>query len=153
MIVTIKESIEKLAANILQEYNVFLIDVEVKGTSQSPLVTVFVDKEDEGVGIDTCAKISREIVFLIEAQNIIEDKFTINVSSPGLDRPLSDVRQYPKNVGRKAKVTRQIEDKKTTIKGKLTSVSDHGISVEPDKGEAIVIPWQDILETKIIPAF
>jgi ribosome maturation factor RimP len=153
MIVTLKESIEKLAEDVLQEYNVFLIDVEIKGTSQSPLVTLFIDKDKEGVTIEVCAKISREIVFLIESQSLIEDKFTINVSSPGLDRPLSDVRQYPKNIGRNAKVTRQIEDKKNTIKGKLISVTDQGIILEPEKGDPVDIPWQDVLETKILPAF
>jgi ribosome maturation factor RimP len=153
MTVTLKESIEKLAVDILQEYNVLLIDIEVKGTSQSPIVSVFIDKEDDGVSIDTCAKVSREIAFLVESQGLIEDKFIINVSSPGLDRPLSDVRQYPKNIGRKTKVTHLFEDKKTTVKGKLAGVSDHGISVEPEKGEAVEIPWGDILETKILPAF
>jgi ribosome maturation factor RimP len=75
------------------------------------------------------------------------------VSSPGLDRPLKDRRQFYANVGRNAKLTLSVgENKKVAVKGILKSVSESGVVLETAEGSQD-IPFSQLIETKIIPAF
>ena len=108
--------------------------------------------KDRGVTLDEYAEVSTELAFVLEAHEVFENKYRLNVSSPGLSRPLADKRQYGKNIGRKAKVKFKKEGFEK-IEGKLTSVSEHGISIEPPKGDSVQILFEEIIETKIIPAF
>ena len=110
---------------------------------------------DDGISIDTCAKLSRKISEEIEG--LIEGKFTLEVSSPGVDYPLSSIRQYRKNIGRRLKVT-NLED--FNLKGRLQEVSDDGILLlqEKKKGnktESIKhqIPFTEIKKTTVLIEF
>lgn len=149
----LQETILDLANSVLDGQDMFIVDVEVKGTSSVPVISIYVDTAEGGVNIDQCAKLSRELGFLIDSQELIEGKFTLNVSSPGLDRPLKDSRQYPKNVGRKASVKVKEAEAVKVLKGTLTEVGESGLKLETDKKIVTYIKWEDLLETKILPAF
>ena len=87
----------------------------------------------------------------MEAHELFEKKYRLNVSSPGLSRPLSDVRQYKKNQGRKAKVKYKKEDGYEKIKGSIVSVDEKGITLEDQNGKSVSVLFDDIKETKIVP--
>jgi len=80
----------------------FIVDVEIKHQDMN-VVWVSVDSEKGDVNLDKCSQISRELSFLIESENIFNKPYRLNVSSPGLSRPLTDNRQYAKNTGRTVK--------------------------------------------------
>ena len=100
---TSTEKIFDLAQQCASSHNVFVVDVEIKHTTPVEL-WVYLDKEEKDLSIDVCTKISRELGFLLEAHELELDRYRLNVSSPGLSRPLSDIRQYPKNIGRTCRV-------------------------------------------------
>ena len=99
--------VQKLTAElelIINEFpELFLVDLTVTGVSGNQRVLVLIDGE-AGLPIESCSLISRKLSNRIEEEDLIEGAFNLEVSSPGIDRPLSLPRQYKKNIGRKLKV-------------------------------------------------
>lgn len=87
---------------------------------------VFIDS-DTGVTFDTCRQVSRFLEHHIEQEGWLGEKYVLEVSSPGVDRPLILKRQYPKHVGRKLEVTLEAGASHT---GTLVAVSEEHISIE-----------------------
>lgn len=145
------DKISELAESVLSTTNYFLVDVEIKG-GNIPEVWVSIDAEDHGVTMDECAEVSNELSFLMDAHDLFSGKYRINVSSPGLSRPLVDRRQYAKHAGRKSKVTYKQDDETVEVEGILHDVSEEEISIKRDE-EIITIPFSELIETKIIPSF
>ena len=140
--------------------SLFLVDVVVSSAKNSQKVLVHLDG-DEGVNIDACAEISRQVGGVIEEEDLFTGSFILEVSSPGLDLPLKMQRQYHKNVGRKVKVLTQDN---MTLKGLLKEVTEKHIVIEelpkgkgPHKKKAdtkeVVIPFQEIKKTNVLASF
>lgn len=89
-------------------------------------IEVFIDS-DEGVNFSTCQQISRYLEHHIDEKGWLGEKYILEVSSPGVGRPLKLQRQYPKHIGRKLEVKQQEGE---TVTGTLTAVSDEGITLE-----------------------
>lgn len=152
MQIDITQNIKDLATPLAEEHNLFVLDVELKTGGGQTEVWILLDSEEGGVNLDDCAEISKELGFLIEAHEIFDKKYRLNISSPGLSRPLSDIRQYRKNEGRVA----TIKFKKTSgdyqkIEGVITGISDDTVAITDEEEEETLIPYEAIVETKIIP--
>ena len=89
-------------------------------------IEVFIDS-DEGVNFSTCQQLSRYLEHHIEENGWLGEKYILEVSSPGVGRPLKLGRQYPKHIGRKLEVKQMEGD---TVTGTLTEVSETGIVLE-----------------------
>lgn len=144
--------ISELAESVLTTTDFFLVDVEIKG-GDTPEVWVSIDAEDRGVNMDECADISNELGFLMDAHDVFSGRYRINVSSPGLSRPLIDRRQYPKNIGRKARFKFKADGEHTTVEGTLAEVKDDHIIIKQDEDSPLEVLFDDLVETKIIPSF
>lgn len=105
---------------------VFIVEISlVKGPRS--VLNILVDT-DEGITIDTCARLSRKLSAWVEENDPFDFPFNLEVSSPGVGRPLKIHRQYVKNIGRKLRV-KTAEGK--TVVGTLEAVDDTGISLLP----------------------
>lgn len=147
----VTSKLKEIAESVLSTTDFFLVDVEIKG-GDIPEVWVSIDGEERGVNMDECAEISNEMSFLLDAHDIFSDKYRINVSSPGLSRPLVDKRQYPKNKGRKAKIAFTDEGENHEVEGVLQEVFEDKIVIEMEE-ESRSITFDKLLETTIIPSF
>jgi ribosome maturation factor RimP len=122
----------------------FIVEVSYKPVAGRSRLVIFLDA-DNGLDIETCAIISRQISGWIEEVDLIAEAFILEVSSPGLDYPLTGERMYRKNTGRVIKV---LANDGTTTKGLLTETSDTGFSMMPEvkkkpkKGEPPIAPVQ-----------
>ncbi|MGI9544671.1 MAG: ribosome maturation factor RimP [Cyclobacteriaceae bacterium] len=153
----LQAALEKIAEDSLDDKSLFLVTLIVKGTSKGSKISIIIDG-DEGVSIDTCARISRAVASKIEALDLIEHAFRLEVSSPGLDHPLAMHRQYLKNIGRKVKVT--LKDDKV-MEGALISVDNQQIVIEkpqPKKAknkepEKLQLPFEEIVKTNVLVSF
>lgn len=135
----------------------FLVDLKVSTRNK---VSVFIDG-DQGVAISDCAALSRHIEASLDRD---KEDFELEVSSVGLGSPLVLNRQYRNNIGRLIAV---IFDDDTKIRGKLVEVQGEGIRIEKeiirkgkkkknpdtDKDDVMLIPFSDIKEAKIMPAY
>src|SRR5699024_8828009 len=103
--------------------------------------------------MDECAEISNELGFLMEAHELFTKNYRLNVSSPGLDRPLVDRRQYLKNKGHRVKVSYKQNGEDLKVEGTLQEVSEEEIVVEINEQTTVAISFDDLAETKVIPSF
>lgn len=117
--------IRGIVEKILVENNLFLVDVVIKGTDINQKVLVLADG-DEGISIEQCSAVSRQLGRIIEEEDIITEKYTLEVSSPGLDFPLTINRQYKKNIGRT--LTILLKDG-SSVEGKLLKVNEEKIDL------------------------
>lgn len=111
---------------ISEDSTLFVVKVILKGNSGSQRLIVLLDG-DQGINIDRCSKVSRALSAILEEQDLIDDKYHLEVSSAGLDFPLQSVRQYKKNVGRSLKV--DLLDG-SNVSGELKDVNDDLIVLE-----------------------
>ena len=142
--------IEELALPLVEQEDMFLVDIELKQQDMN-VVWVYVDSEKGGVNLDVCSKISRELSFQVETEDIFPKSYRLNVSSPGLSRPLSDKRQFNKNSGRTVKVKFKQNGEYEKIEGTLKNISDDIVTIENESGLAVTIEFDDLVETKIVP--
>ncbi|NVK50432.1 MAG: ribosome maturation factor RimP [Cyclobacteriaceae bacterium] len=119
----LKQKLVELVERNLPDEEHFLVDLQVTPKKDQMNLNILIDA-DQGLTIDTCAKVSRLVSDEIDALDLIDSAYRIEVSSPGVDFPLSSVRQYRKNVGRELKVL--LSDGKEQ-KGKLIEANENGI--------------------------
>jgi len=140
--------IKELVESILQEEDLFLVNLILKGHGATQKVLVLADGDD-GISIDQCGKVSRRLGNEIEERDLIQEKYTLEVSSPGLDFPITLDRQYRKNVGRE--LTLELIDG-GSVDGELLSVNEEAIRVMTKK-EPREYPLKEIKQSKIKISF
>lgn len=147
----LNEKIAKMAISHLADPDQFLVEVIISGSRVQKKIVVIIDG-DNGVTIEDCAKLSRSLSTELDEENLIEEKYTLEVSTPGIDFPLKLKRQYKKNVGRGFKIT--LKDK-TIIKGILKSATEESILVEVEEkaGKKKEVKTMDIPFDQIEKAF
>ncbi|UCE05807.1 MAG: ribosome maturation factor RimP [bacterium] len=144
------KKIRDLILPILESQNIDLVDVEFKGKSGYLVLRIFVDI-DGGITLNQCANLSQQISDLLDTKDLISGRYRLEVSSPGLDRPLKTARDFQRNLGRKAKV-RYFTDKgeDNTISGTIEQVDDSKVFVKQNN-HRLEIDICRISVAKIIP--
>jgi ribosome maturation factor RimP len=127
----LKHVIVDLVEKHLPDAEHFIVEVKVERVADKTKVLVLVDA-DQGMTIAACAKLSRALSGELETNELLEEAYTLEVSSPGLDYPLTEKRQYLKNQGRLLKVYLQTGEE---ILGKLKEVEELGIKLGVTKKE------------------
>jgi len=129
----------------------FLVDIVHKNQK----LQVFID-HDEGISYKMCTSFSRYLEEYLDESKIMGDKYILEVSSPGADRPIKLKRQLPKNIGRKVKYLLNSGDHKKQV-GKLIGVEDNIIIVEikEKKKDAVQhrIDFDQLAELKVVISF
>jgi ribosome maturation factor RimP len=136
----IEEEIRKIAEERLVGPDKFIVEVIVSSRKAPQKVTVIVDG-DVGVNIDDCATISRELSKALDDLALLDERYVLEVSTPGLDQPLKFKRQYKKNIGRRLKV--KFLDR--VAQGKLLDADDEKITVAEETGvgkKKTIVPIQ-----------
>ncbi len=146
------QTIREIADPIIARYDGYVVDVIVRGERGTRIVEIFVDT-DEGVTADICAEVSREISAVLDSKDLIQGRYRLDVSSPGLDRPLKFHRQYQKNINRMLKINYTSDNETKTITGVLKSVSDSTITIELNNQEPLDISITQIQKAVVEPQF
>lgn len=120
-----------LVEQYIDNDEIFLVDVNIKGKVNNMKIQVFIDG-DNLVGIDECSKISRKLTDELEEKAMIEGRYVVEVSSPGVDKPLKYLRQYPKHVGRELEL---LTNDKKKFQGVLLSVVKDEIELSVKSGK------------------
>ena len=102
LINTMRQKIFQLAEQVAEEQGVELFGIELLGKGKV-LLRVFIDK-DGGVTLDDCQRFSKSLGIVLDVENPIPGSYKMEVSSPGLDRPLRNLKDYEKNTGKLARV-------------------------------------------------
>ena len=144
----IKNKIIKLADTIAAQHAVDIVDVELAGSSNKPVIRIFIDKEN-GVTLDDCGKFSRALSALFDVEDPIPTAYILEVSSPGLDRPLKTMRDFERNTGKLVRIiTRTRIQEQNIFKGRITGVVGGNITLSFDDKE-IEIPFDQISKARL----
>jgi ribosome maturation factor RimP len=157
---SITHNIKELAQPVVESYGYFLLEVTIvpKGRKECWIV---IDHETKGVDVDDCSTISKELALLMEAHESLDDAYVLNVTSPGLDRPLSDPRQFSKNIGRSVKIeildSENPSSEPVEVHGVLKEYTEDGVKLTVAKGNKIedlpLIPHTIIQHVYVTPSF
>ena len=145
----ITEKIYSLLEPLLEGTDIFIVNIKVKPVNN---IKVYLDA-DSGFSIDKCTMINRKLYAQIEVEQLFPDgDFSLEVSSPGVDEPLLQARQYKKNIGRKVMVTDKEGVEKT---GLMKEVNEDHIVLEikgakqKDATVIVEIPFANIKTTVV----
>lgn len=139
---------ELIVDKILEDTDFYLLEMGVRGHSGSHVVEVFLDSE-EGAAIDEIARVSRKIANEFEEGEVFPVGYKLTVSTPGLDRPLTDRRQFKRHQGKSLKVTYTEGDTRKTVTGVLVSSDTRKITLEKTNKEIIDVDYSDIAKATI----
>lgn len=153
-----KEIVNKIEPVVLEaicdQEDLFLVDIIHKGKGPVGKVIVLLDG-DNGITIEKCVSVSRTVSRYIDEEMDLKDPLTLEVSSAGLDHPLTLKRQYHKNVGKSLRVT--LNDQ-SEIKGELKSIDEDIITIvtpgsKKKKAEEVKIDFKNINKTIVLVSF
>jgi len=145
------DQIEKLVQPLLEDLGCELVDLEYQREQRGWVLRFFLDKEN-GINLDDCAMASREISSLMDVENIISTAYSLEVSSPGIERPLKKSQDFKRFTGQLAKIkTITSIDPDTTGKNRKTFVgtlsgfeNEDVLLILKNTTDAIRIPLQQI---------
>ena len=145
------EQIRQFAVEVAEREGCLLYDLEYReGPGRS--LRVFIDKEPGGVSVNDCANVSRGLNLRLDVEDIIPGgAYELEVSSPGLDRKLTQAWHYEKAVGKTVQVKYRAEDGNTkTYEGKLTSADGKTLAFENSKGP-FSLDFASVQKARILP--
>lgn len=127
----------------------FLVDVDVRGHKGTRVVEVYIDSEGE-MGHDDLALVSKEVGFLLDVEDVVDGSYKLELSSPGIKRPLKIPKQYRKNVGRTLRVRyKDDHDSEEIVVGDLTDADDEMIEIELPSEKRLRLPYSDITQARV----
>ncbi len=143
----IEEKIQGALEPILQRNGAFLVDTEIRTDRGRKVIQVFVDT-DSGITIEQCAEISRDLSRELAITQFVQGDYELEISSPGLDRPLRLLRQYGKNLGRTFLVKFKLEEGPRVVTATLTKIENNELTFKDKEGDSLRIPFESIIESK-----
>lgn len=148
---SIKKHIWQLTEKAIENTDFLLIDLVTRGTVNNPVFEIFIDNS-KGITTEDCVQISRKLHELIEGTEIGKTKYRLDVSSPGIDRPLKYIEQYPKNINREFELEYLKDDETKKTKATLVAVRGNELEFKNEK-ELIIIDINRIKKAKVIISF
>ncbi len=127
-----------------------LVEVELQGGSAGATLRVFIDGPN-GITLDDCARVSRQLSAILDVEDPIAGRYALEVSSPGLDRPLVNPADFRRFEGETVQVkTRAPLEGRRNFKGRLAEVEGDGVVIESD-GERFAISFDAIERARLVP--
>ena len=147
MAIDVADRVRALALPLAEAAHADLIDVQVKGAGSRVHVRVVVDRKG-GVDLATCQRLSQELSDALDADDPIEGRYVLEVSSPGVDRPLTDRASFDRVEGRLVEVHRR-DDR--PVRGTVAAAEPDAVVLDAG-GEAVRVPYDDIVKaTQALP--
>jgi ribosome maturation factor RimP len=145
----LEKSVQEQLAAIAVDEGLELVATEVVGSGSKTIVRLVVDGPD-GVSLDQCASISRQASVLLDVEDPIKHHYTLEVSSPGLDRKFYRVDDFDRFVGHRVKIRMAptFREHRTVI-GELLGKRNESIRIFDDSGSEIELPIDEIFEARL----
>lgn len=133
-----KKTVEELAQPLIEQLGYIYVDTEYEKQGQNRVLTLFIDKEDGGVLLDDCETVSRAVEIVLDERDVVAEQYMLCVSSPGLDRPLKNVRDFKRALGRivDVRLYKPFQEKKE-FTGVLTKYTENSITIETEEEEIV----------------
>lgn len=131
----VEQKVSELAMQVAEEHGFEIVGVDLLGRGRRMLLRVAIDK-DGGVTLDDCEMFSRSLDTLLDVEDLIHGAYTLEVSSPGLDRPLNTLKDFEKSIGKLVRViTKEKVDNQNFFVGRIIEVAGNLIRLSTEKKE------------------
>ena len=130
------EQVERLARPLLASQGLDLVEVVYAGGRRRGVLRIFIDKSG-GVTVDDCGRVSQILSVALDVENIIHNNYVLEVSSPGLDRPLTAVSDFRRHRGR---IVRMETATRGTVTGRILEAGPEGVTLEVEGAGPLVLP-------------
>jgi ribosome maturation factor RimP len=144
---TTLERIREIAARVAATYELLVDDVVMRREGGNDVLRVVLDRPgpaatpEDSVSITDCERVSQELSTILDVEDLLPESYTLEVSSPGLDRPLRSAGDYVRFAGRLAKiVTREPVQRQTAFAGRLRGMEGNDVLFENEGGKLIRLP-------------
>ena len=128
-----------------------LVGVEYHPSGKHSLLRVYIDKP-EGVTVDDCSAVSYQVSGLLDVEDPIPGQYTLEVSSPGLDRPLFLARDFERFAGQQVKLrTRFPIDGQRNFRGLLRGLHEQQVVIEEQDGKCVSLPLDQVEQARLVP--
>jgi len=144
---SVVEQVRSVAIRVAASYGLEIFDVQFRREAPGMILRVQIDRPgpaasaEESVSVEDCARVSRDLSAILDVEDVVPTAYTLEVSSPGLDRPLRRPDDYRRFAGRRAKVVvRERVDGQGFFKGRLGGVDGAEVVIEADDGRTHRVP-------------
>jgi len=134
--------IRRCATTVATAAGLDLVEVEVKGAGPQTIVRVVVDRKG-GVDVGTCQQLSRDLSGQLDASDPISGRYSLEVTSPGTDRPLRTQRDFDRVEGRLVQLRRQEADRVAELRGTVREARDDAVVLVVD-GATVAVPYVEV---------
>jgi len=137
--------VSEIAQRVAEPEGIEIVDVELKGGGGRKLLRIYIDKPD-GVSHADCEFISKNVGTILDVEDVVPGgSYTLEISSPGLERPLKTPRDFRRFIGRRAKILlREPVADERRWEGTLAGFSDGLITLEPPSGKPVVFALEKV---------
>ena len=147
------EELTQLLAPVIADLGLECLGVEYSPSHGNSLVRVYIDAQNRPVTVDDCEAVSRQVSATLDVNDPVEGRYTLEVSSPGLDRPLYAPEHFARFAGQTAKVEVNLAiDGRRRFQGPIRAVEGSTIVLDQD-GVAVRIAHDNIHKAKLVPDF
>ncbi|MCB5252441.1 MAG: ribosome assembly cofactor RimP [Candidatus Cloacimonadaceae bacterium] len=143
-----RTQIEDISKKICADMHLAVYDIDEKMSGKGRIIIVYLTKIG-GVSLDECARFSRVLGEELETFDLIPERYFLEVSSPGLERPLKLKSHWVSAINEKVAVQFQEEDEKRSVMGTLLEVNQDTVTLD-DRGERLQIPLKSISRAKTV---
>jgi ribosome maturation factor RimP len=151
------ERVREVAVRVAASYGLDIFDVELRRESGQQVLRVVLDRPgpnataEESVSLEDCARVSEEISTILDVEDVaLADRYLLEVSSPGLDRPLRQAEDYQRFAGRRAKIVMsQPVGRQTAFAGRLQGLDGDDVMFESEGGKLVRLPLKQISRARL----
>jgi ribosome maturation factor RimP len=147
------EEIRDMLAPTVEALGFELLGVEYAPSTGNSLLRLYIEVPDRPVGVEDCEAVSREVSALLDVEDPIPGEYNLEVSSPGIDRPLFGAAQFARFVGEQAKLALRIpQDGRRRLQGRIARVEGGTVFIAEEKAEYAVAE-ANIEKARLVPDF
>lgn len=150
------ERIREIAARVADTYGLMIDEVVMRREGGADVLRIVLDRPgpaatpEDSVSITDCQRVSQELSTILDVEDLLPDSYTLEVSSPGLDRPLRSAQDYARFAGRLAKiVTREPVERQTAFAGRLRGLDGEDVLFEREGGKLVRLPMRLISRARL----
>jgi len=146
------QKLNELLQPLVEDLGYEFVGLEYNSNPKHAVLRIFIDQEN-GVGVEDCEIVSRETAALLDVKDPIRSRYNLEVSSPGLDRPLFTPAHYNEFAGREAQVNLFApQDGRRKFSGPILSADENHVNIKQD-GKEVMLDFHNITKAKLIPDY
>ena len=137
---------------LVEDLGYEFVGIEHSSNPKNPVLVIYIDKSD-GIAVEDCARVSREIAAMMDVEDPIPGQYQLEVSSPGLDRPLFTLSQFQQFTGEVAQIALFApRDGRRKFKGKILGTEEGQVRMEQD-GVEVTLDLGNIAKARLVPDY